>query len=184
MYPPGVWSADLTLSFAGVTFVWLYFIYVIFASNKAAILLLIVPRYACAPTATPSYLANVCPLFLLLFGAVAFSEYLYHCRFLSCMESTSYLVRFFSGFFGVVVFFRVCLVSLPFSFLYGEYVVRCFLAVGVFLHCDHGLEFRNQLMFGFNQLDNQSTFPSSKGVVYFPVGRSVVSSNMVSYIGR
>ena len=94
------------LSFAGVTFVWLYFLFVIFVSNEAATLRSIVTRYACAPTATRSYVANVCVLsFFFFFGSVAFSEYsLYHCRFLSCMESTSYLVRFFQVSFGDVAF--------------------------------------------------------------------------------
>ena len=47
-----------------------------------------------------------------------------------------------------VAFFRVFFVPLPLSLLcmYGEYVVRSFLPNGVFLPCDHGLDFGHQLM--------------------------------------
>ena len=37
--------------------------------------------------------------------------------------------------------FRVFFVPLPFFSLYGEYVVRSFLPIGIFLPCDQGLEF-------------------------------------------
>ena len=40
--------------------------------------------------------------------------------------------------------------------VYGEYVVRSFLPNGVFLPCDHGLDFWHQLMWEFNQSINQS----------------------------
>ena len=48
----------------------------------------------------------------------------------------------------------ICFSITAFS-LYGEYVVCSFLPDGVFLPCDHGLDFLHQLMREFNQF-NQS----------------------------
>ena len=67
---------------------------------EAAALRSIVLRYACAPTATRSYLTTVYVLFLVFVsfvfvfpGDVAFSEcILYHYRFLFCVESTWYVM--------------------------------------------------------------------------------------------
>ena len=51
----------------------------------------------------------------------------------------------FSSFcvFGDVAFseYRYFLYHCRFLFVYGEYVVRSFLSNGVFLPCDHGLDF-------------------------------------------
>ena len=44
--------------------------------------------------------------------------------------------------------------------LNGEYVVRYFLPNGVFLPCDHELDFLHQLMLKFNQSINQSKYDS------------------------
>ena len=50
-----------------------------------------------------------------------------------------------SFFFGDVAFSEYFFSISAFS-LYGEYVVRSFLPNGVFLRCDHGLDFLHQLM--------------------------------------
>ena len=47
-----------------------------------------------------------------------------------------------------------CIISA--FFLYGEYVVRFLLPNGVFLPCDHGLDFLHQLIWEFNQSINNS----------------------------
>ena len=50
--------------------------------------------------------------------------------------------------FGDVAFFRVFFVQFPLSLRMENTitVVRSFLPVGIFLPCDHGLDFRHQLM--------------------------------------
>ena len=94
-------------SFSGVTFV--LFRFRLFAFTEATILRSIVLRYACALTATRSYLTTVYVLFrFYFFQDVAFSEY----------------------------FCAITVIS-----LYGEYAVRFSLPDGVFLSCDHRLDF-------------------------------------------
>ena len=69
VYPPDVWFADVMLSFSGVTFVLFCFVFVFLLSQKPRpfVQSFFVLPYACAPTATRSYLTTVCVLFLLLF---------------------------------------------------------------------------------------------------------------------
>ena len=51
------------------------------------------------------------------------------------------------SFFGYVAFSEYFLYHFRFLFVWTiEYVVRSFLPNGVFLHCDHGLDFLHQLM--------------------------------------
>ena len=93
------------------------------AFTEATVLCLIVLRYACAPTATRSYLTTVCALlcvclffflFLFFFGDAAFSKYF-------CTKNI-------------------------FS-LYGECVVRFFLPGDILLPCDHGLRILHHFFF-------------------------------------
>ena len=85
--------------------------------------------HACAPAATRSYLTTVSVIF---------------CTFYFCL-------------LGQVAFSEYFCTIILVSSLYGEYVVRFFLPDGVFLPCDHGLDFLYQLMRGFNQSINQPT---------------------------
>ena len=83
-------------------FCFVLFHFCLFASNRAAALRSIVLRYACAPTATRSYLTSVwvifciCLLFFfLLWRCRFFRVFLYHSLpFSLCMESTSYVFSF------------------------------------------------------------------------------------------
>ena len=62
----------------------------VYAFDQAAAHRSIVLRYACAPTATRSYLTTVCVLFcllLLFWRSHFFRLFLYHCLFLFCVES-------------------------------------------------------------------------------------------------
>ena len=60
MFPPGVWFADVMLSFFGVTFVLFLFRFrqLLLQKPRSPI----VSRYACAPTATRSNVTIVCVL--------------------------------------------------------------------------------------------------------------------------
>ena len=57
----------------------------------------------------------------------------------------SFFLFSFCLLFGDVVFSEYFCTISAFS-LYGEYVVRTFLPNGVFLPCDHGLDFLHQFM--------------------------------------
>ena len=50
-------------------------------------------------------------------------------------------VSFFSFVYLEMSLFPSIFIPFPFYLLYGEYVVRFFLPDGVFLPCDHGLDF-------------------------------------------
>ena len=81
----GRMSCCLSLFFFFVFFLSFFFI-------KAAALCSIIPRYACAPAATHSYLATACVLFCAVsffcfLGGDDFSKFCHHCLFLLCMES-------------------------------------------------------------------------------------------------
>ena len=96
-----------------------FFFFFFFLIDSAALRIIIVPRYACTPAATRSYLTVICVLFCL----VSFL-FLGRCRF-----SPEYFVS----------------LSLPFPlYLYltdstmSKYLVRFHC---VFLPCDHGLDF-------------------------------------------
>ena len=120
----GAWS-DLFLRYdadwmidagahSGVTFVLFLSCSRLIAFIEAAAPRSIVFRYACAPTATRSYLATVCVLFFLFL-------------FLSFFRSVGDVA--FSEYFCTIAVFSS----------YGEYVVPFFsLPAGVFLPCDHG----------------------------------------------
>ena len=69
----------------------------------------------CAPTATRSYITTACVLFL------------FSIPFYVSLE----IDVVFSEYFCTITVFS----------LYGEYVVRFPLPDGVFIHCDHGLDF-------------------------------------------
>ena len=105
------------LSFSGVTFVLFCFVSVFLLSLKPRpfVQSFFVLRYACAPTATRSYLTTVCVLFVVVVVVV----------FVSLDMSL----------------FPSIFVPLPFFSLYGEYAVRFPLPNGVFLPCDHWLDF-------------------------------------------
>ena len=104
------------LSFSGVAFVLFCFGFRVFAFTEAAALRSIVLRYACVSTAARSYLPAVCVLFFFLF------------------------LPFFC-FFGDVAFSEYFSSTLAVLSWYGEYDVRFPLPDGVFLPCDHGLDF-------------------------------------------
>ena len=65
-YLPGVCFSGVMLSFSGVTYFLLYFIFVFFDSIGAVDPRSIVLRDACAPTATRSHLTTICVFFFSL----------------------------------------------------------------------------------------------------------------------
>ena len=68
----------------------------------------------------------------------------------ACYRPDSHTTCFFLFSFFLFLWrcrlFRVFFVPVPFFSLYGEYVLRFALTDGIFLPCDHGLDFRHQLI--------------------------------------
>ena len=63
--------------------------------------------------------------------------------------------------------------------LYGEYVVRSFLPNGVFLRCDHGLDFDISLC--DNKKNKKSVVVEKLGAIYITVFFFAVSAACLSY---
>ena len=98
------------LSFSGVTFILFCFCFRLFSFTEAAALCSIVFRYACAPTATCSYLTIVYVLFLFSFLPFLFvyldmsllPSVFVPLPFSLCMESTTYVFPLRMLFFYLV----------------------------------------------------------------------------------
>ena len=127
--------ADVVLSFSGVTFVLfcLVFVFLISLKPRSFVESFFVLRYACAPTATRSYLTTVCGLFLFLFLPIFVSLEISFIPgvfvplpFSRCMKSTSYVSPSRSYLTTVCVLFLFLFlpifVSLVISFFPGVFV--------------------------------------------------------------
>ena len=116
LYPPGFWFADVIMSpFSGVTFVLFCFVFVFMLSLKPW--------------------PFVQSLFVLRSSICMVPEG--HTRF--------FLFLFFSFFFFRGVSFSEYFCTVTVFSVYGEYVVRFPLPDGVFLPCNHRLDFLHQV---------------------------------------
>ena len=122
-----------------VCFVLFHFVFMLSLKPRPFVQSVFVVRNACAPTATRSYLTTVC---CVLFVYVPFFSYFF------------LLFRFF----GDVAFSGYFCTTIVLSCT--EYVVRFPLPDGVFLPCDHGLDFlhhRSILLLCGNSINQSNT---------------------------
>ena len=96
--------ADAVLSFSGATFVLFCFVFVFLLSRKPRpfVQSFFVLRYACAPTATSSYLTTVCAPSFVSLEVSRFPSIVVPLSFSLYMESTSYVFSFRMVFFYLV----------------------------------------------------------------------------------
>ena len=134
--------------FSDVTFVLVCFVFVFLLSLKPRpfVQSFSVLRYACASTATRSYLRTICVLFLFFFLS---------------LEKMPLFPSIF------------CTIS-GFS-LYEEYVVRSFLSNRVFIPCVHGLDFLHHVICYYVRIQsiNIDTDLNCKEGIVGPFGASI-----------